>query len=62
VKIVEIKGYWARGIKKTDELSAKLDIDVVLIRDIEPYCDKSYKKELLEWKLQRQSNERKSNE
>lgn len=62
VKIVEIKGYWARGIKKTDELSAKLDIDVVLIRNIEPYCDKPYKKELLEWKLQRQSNERKSNE
>jgi len=62
VKIVEIKGYWARGIKKTDELSAKLDIDVVLIRNIEPYCDKPYKKELLEWKLQRQSNERKLNE
>lgn len=61
VKIVEIKGYWARGTKKTDELSAKLDIDVVLIRDIEPYCDKSYKKELLEWKLQRRSNERELN-
>lgn len=62
VKIVEIKGYWARGTKKTYELSAKLDIDVVLIRNIKPYCDKPYKKELLEWKLQRQSNERKSDE
>lgn len=57
-KIIEIKGYWARGIRKTKELSAKLDIEVVLIRDITPYCAVSYKKELLEWKLHRLSNER----
>jgi len=62
VKIVEIKGFWSRGTRKTEELSAKLDIDVVLVRDIEPYCDKSYRSELKEWKLQRQSNERKSSE
>jgi len=57
VKIVEIKGFWDRGARKTEELSAKLDIEVVLIRDIKPYCDKSYKKELVEWKLQRQLDE-----
>jgi hypothetical protein len=52
-KIVEIKGYWARGIAKTEELSNKLEISVILIRDIQPYIETNYKKETLLWKSQR---------
>lgn len=50
VKIVEIKGYWARGEVKTKELSEKLQIDVVLIKDIDPYLENSYPQELKKWK------------
>jgi hypothetical protein len=52
-KIVEIKGYWSRGIVKTEELSKKLKINVILIRDIQPYIETNYKKETLLWKSQR---------
>lgn len=50
MKIVEIKGFWDRGIVKTEELSKRLDIEIVLIRDIGPYITTTYNKEILEWK------------
>jgi hypothetical protein len=53
VKIVEIKGYWATGVRKTRELSETLNITVVLVTDIKPYYKQSYKKELQEWKHKR---------
>lgn len=51
-KIVEIKGYWSNGIIKTKELSNKLDIDVVIIKDITPYIENqsNYNKEIKLWK------------
>lgn len=49
-KIVEIKGYWAKGEIKTKELSEKLQIDVVLIKDIGPYMENKYEEELKLWK------------
>lgn len=49
-KIVEIKGYWARGEIKTSELSEKLDIEVILIKNIKPYLEKPYEQELKKWK------------
>jgi len=59
-KIVEIKGFWDRGIVKTEELSKKLDIEIILIKDIEPYITTTYNKEILEWKRLRILEEQRS--
>jgi hypothetical protein len=60
-KIVEIKGFWDRGIVKTKELSKKLDIEIILIKDIKPYIKTTYNKEILEWKRLRILEEQRSN-
>ena len=54
-KIVEIKGYWARGLVKTEELKNKLDIEVLIIRDIKPYSETN--RELEIWKTERLSEQ-----
>lgn len=56
-KIVEIKGYWKRDVKKLRELQYEnpLNCEVCIIFDIKPYIEENsnYLKELKEWKKSR---------
>jgi hypothetical protein len=52
-KIVEVKGFWKDKVWKFRVLMKQMEkqkIDFILIENIKPYCETTYKKELKNWK------------
>ena len=52
-KIVEIKGYWKDKSYKVDLLKKTYRLPIVLIDNIQPYCEKTINEEIRLWKLLR---------
>lgn len=52
-KIVEIKGYWKDKSYKVDLLKDTYNLPIILIDDIQPYCETDIKKEIKLWKCLR---------
>ena len=51
-QVVEIKGYWRSREYKVDLLKAVTGLDIVIVRDINPFIENgsTYEKEKLKWK------------